>query len=113
MLPAITKIVLVQHRYPGSDEVVGDRNLPAWQDSAVTLLIGKSNLDGPFAFGLRKVEGVKMVVEPTHGILDRYVKVPERILLWHLYTPPNRGRDPAQRHLVLMNHRRMMLGIVP
>ncbi len=48
-------------------------------------------------------KNMEMIVEPSHGILDGYVQVPETVSARNLYPPPYRRLNPAKRDLELID----------
>lgn len=62
----------------------------------------------PFLCGIKNPELVEMVVEPTHGVLDSNVEVPERVRLRNLDAPPDARIGAAQYDEELVNGRRSL-----
>ena len=80
--------------------------LPPRQSVVIIDPIGIRDADIPGHPNYSK--SVEVGVEPTHGILNGNMKVPERIFQWYLDSPPDRRLDKEQFNAELDNHRRLV-----
>ena len=93
VFPAVSEVVLVPGNRTRVGEVAGDGDLPSRQDGLVPLegiLIWNADLHRVARARPADAKKVQVVVEPTHGILDGDMQVPEGVGPGHLDGPPDR-----------------------
>lgn len=91
VFPVIPKVVTIPGRLRSVRKVSRDWNLPSWEARTFVwhLVLGKSDTRLLAGLGVDGEEFVKVIVLPTHRILNRNVQIPEGITLWHLDPPPH------------------------
>lgn len=104
MLPAVSEVVLILGRSARHREVIGHRGSPPFKHSVVVILEGDADLPHLPTPRLLHSEGVQVIVEPTHGVLNGYVQIPERVGKRHLNPAPNGGLHFAERDAELKNY---------
>ena len=95
VFPAVSEVVLVPGRGTRAAKVAGDGDLPSRQGGLVPLegiLIWNADLRHVARAWPVHAKKVQVVVEPTHGILDGDMQVPEAVGPRHLDGPPDRRR---------------------
>ena len=99
MFPVIAEVVPVSHWIRAVRQESCDRNLPAGETPPLIrhLVVRDADSPGPTRFRLDDDEFVEMVVLPAHRVLNGNVKIPKRVTLRHLNTPPHQwisiGKD--------------------
>jgi len=107
MLPIIPKIVFILHSHVWSREIIRNREVPTRQgvETVVPPFIVRDAdvVDLPRCLRIADTEQMKVVVLPAHGILYRYMKVPETVGFGNLDSSPDLRLNPLQTHLELVN----------
>ena len=112
VLPAIAKIILIAGGIARSPEIRRYRHFPSGQKDAVSLkgiLLGDPDLVKPTGLGVSDSEHVKVIIEPSHRVLDRDMQIPESIAIGHLNPSPDRWIDsfkayPKLEYLAFWHH---------
>lgn len=91
VFPVIPEIVTIPGRLRSVCKVSRDWNLPSWEARTFVwhLVVGKSDARLLPGLGVDGEEFVKVIVLPTHRVLNGNVQIPEGITLWHLDPPPH------------------------
>ena len=93
--PPVAEVVLVDCDGGYLVQVVLDRDLPSGQSppSSFIFIIRNANLHETSSLKIGKAKGVQMGVQPSHGILNGDVKIPERVARGDLNPPPDRRHN--------------------
>jgi hypothetical protein len=105
--PVVSEVVEVQGWRSAEREIFRELRLPTGSAQLVMRDFVVRNADA-FHTPTRSVdyrELMKMIVQPTHGVLNRNMQIPEGIVLRHLNAPPNHRIGLTQHHEELMNLR--------
>jgi hypothetical protein len=96
VFPVVAEVVCVRRGrcVPRSRiEVFRHANVPAGNDRTILrIFVGRDpNRHQCLLLGVHQPELVQVVVEPTHGVLNGDVQVPERVVLRDLNPSPHHG----------------------
>jgi len=100
MSPIVTKVIQVDHSVAGTLKMLHDRHLPACEH----LSTGRQIIVDWYSYlpvavtalAVSRKKRVQMVIEPTHGILNGDVQIPEGVVVGHFYFTPDRRCDVPQ-----------------
>ena len=106
MFPTVSKIILIIGAVPRLQKIFGQRNFPAGKRKQIALkwlVVGNPNLVDLTSFGIGNTKHVKMIIDPTHRILNRDMQIPEIIACWHLNPAPYRWLDFLKTYFELIS----------
>lgn len=102
--PSVTKIVFIYCGLTWLSEIYSDRDFPSWQNRVTFYFITRNSNFNLSPLGqLGEIKHMKMVVKPSHGILQRHVQIPKIIYGRYLDSSPNGRCDPIKSDLKLID----------